>query len=117
MKTLLLIDDDKILTTAVGDICDLLSVPFLTAHTPTDGLALFQAHQADIGLVVLDVRMRDNGKTLLEQLQAMGTPVPIIVSSGGSEGEGIAAAHGVAWQKKPYDIETVDSWVMGYLGQ
>ncbi len=87
-KIILVIDDEETVCEAVCDILELDDIEAITASDGAKGLALFQAHQADIGAVILDLTMPGlSGEETFQALREMDTAVPIILSSGFNEDE------------------------------
>ncbi|NKQ34281.1 MAG: tetratricopeptide repeat protein [Chloroflexi bacterium] len=87
-KIILVIDDEETVCEAVCDILELDDIEAITASDGAKGLALFQARQADIGAVILDLTMPGmSGEETFQALREMDTAVPIILSSGFNEDE------------------------------
>ncbi|HFQ94078.1 MAG TPA: response regulator, partial [Anaerolineae bacterium] len=87
-QTILVIDDEETVCEAVCDILELDDIAAITASGGTEGVALFQAHQADISVVILDLTMPDmSGEETFQALREIDTAVPIILSSGFNEDE------------------------------
>ena len=87
-KIVLVIDDEATVCEAVCDILELDDIAAITASDGAKGLALFQAHQADIGAIILDLTMPGmSGEETFQVLREVDTAVPIILSSGFNEEE------------------------------
>ncbi len=83
MRTLLIIDDEEYLQEALADFLSMVDVITLSALDGATGLELFQAHQAQIDLVLLDLTMPGlDGLEIWQRLRQISAIVPVILSSG-----------------------------------
>ena len=115
MKTLLLIDDDPVMTEAVRDILELLEAPILIACDGHEGLKLYAANHQEIGLVVLDLLMPGiNGEEMLKELREINPAVEVLMSSG-YDTQSLAITYGVGSLRKPYGIRQLEQVVSWYL--
>lgn len=115
----LVIDDEELVLEAARDILALEGITALTAASGADGVALYQAHQADIPVIILDLSMPGmDGQETFRQLRQINPDVKVILSSGYSqyetgrrfEGQGLAG-----FLQKPYTIETLLQEVRRHL--
>lgn len=83
MRTLLIIDDEEYLQEALTDFLSMVDIKALSALDGATGLELFQAHQAQIDLVLLDLTMPGlDGLEIWRRLRKISDVVPVILSSG-----------------------------------
>lgn len=86
--TLLVIDDDDAVRQAIIGMLKPQNVRVLAAAGGRQGLALYKQHQAEIGLVILDIVMPDmDGEETLHHLRQINPRLPVILSSGYDEKE------------------------------
>lgn len=110
-KTILLIDDEPMVT----DICELmlkeLGHHVIKAHSGSEGLKLYEANRHRIDLIISDFDMPAmNGQEVVEQLRIRGHRVRVLLCSGGlSAEEGkLAVSRGFnGFLRKPYNIDTL----------
>ena len=115
MKTLLLIDDDPVMTEAARDIMEMLDTPIRVAHDGHEGIRLYAANQQEIGLVVLDFMMPGiSGEETLKGLREIDPAVPVLMSSG-YDTRSLAVTYGVGSMRKPYGIKQLEQVVGKYL--
>jgi CheY-like chemotaxis protein len=118
-NTVLIIDDEKQVREAIGDILGLKEVPTLSAANGQDGIALFSTHLDQIGFVILDLSMPGlSGIETFEALRAIDPTVKIILSSGYTETEilqKMAGTRPTGFLQKPYRLEAVLTLVDKYL--
>ena len=115
MKTLLLIDDDPVMTEAAREILEMLDTPALIAHDGHEGIRLFAANRQEIGLVVLDFMMPGiSGEETLQRLREIDPTVPVLMSSG-YDTRSLAVTYGVGSMRKPYGIKQLEQLVSKYL--
>ncbi|CAN5748724.1 hypothetical protein BH10CHL1_BH10CHL1_00020 [soil metagenome] len=83
---ILVVDDEEAVREAAVEILQSAGYRTLAAANSDDGLKLFLEHQAEIGLVLLDVLMPGvNGPETMEKLRAIDQNVKVILTSGYSE--------------------------------
>lgn len=86
-ETILFVDDEAMLRDVVKEGLMQLGYSVWTAGDGVEGLALYQAQQTEIDLVLMDLIMpRMSGDTLLHKLKEIDPKVKVIVCSGHSEG-------------------------------
>ncbi|MCA9970932.1 MAG: PAS domain S-box protein [Anaerolineales bacterium] len=115
----LVIDDEAPVREAVGDILELVGIEVLAAPDGESGLALYQAHRAEVALVLLDLSMPGwNGEQTLQALRAVNPALRVILSSGYSESESVQRFIGKevsGFLQKPYRAETLLQTVQAHL--
>ncbi|MCA9712422.1 MAG: response regulator, partial [Myxococcales bacterium] len=86
--TVLLVDDDDVVRTVGQRMIERCGLQVLTARNGVDGLQVFEAHQAQIACVVLDLTMPVmGGGPMLRQLHRIDPGLPVVLCSGYSEQE------------------------------
>jgi CheY-like chemotaxis protein len=119
--TVLIIDDEKQVREAISDILDLKEIPSLAAANGQNGVALYEAQQEKIGLVILDLSMPGmSGIETFEALREFDPSAKIILSSGYTEGEVLqkmAGTRPTGFLQKPYRLETVLNTVEKFLAR
>lgn len=107
---ILLIDDSPAVAEALGDVLKLLGYGVIVAKNGQAGVALFEEHQDDVSLVILDMNMPVmNGEETLARLRSLEPEVKIIISSGVRDAEAkrrCAGHDGLHFLHKPYDFDT-----------
>ncbi len=120
-QVVLVIDDEEPVREAVTDILDLERLPVLTAADGHAGIDLYRQHQADIGLILLDLSMPGlNGEETFHELRQINPRAYVLLSSGYSQDEVAARFIGqsdVGFIQKPYDAEQLVREVKRYLTQ
>lgn len=90
----------------------------IAARDGEEGLSLFRERGEEIGIVLLDLTMPGmDGREVLEEIRAMDSDVPVVLSSGFSADQalmGLEADPGVRFLRKPYSPATLQE-VMGSL--
>ena len=118
-NTILIIDDEKQVREAIGDILDLRKIPSLAAASGQEGVSLFEAHQDKVGLIILDLTMPGmSGLETFKALRHLNPTAKIILSSGFTEGEVLqkmAGTRPTGFLQKPYRLETVLKTVEKHL--
>ncbi len=115
---LLVIDDEKEVRDAIADILAIENIPVLTAPNGKDGIRLYQQHQKDIHLVLLDLSMPDmDGIETFKALHQINPNIPVLISSGY---DNTALGHQFIDQKvagflpKPYNATTLLQTIRKY---
>lgn len=118
-RTLLVIDDEAPIREAVTDIMALVQISVIVAYDGQNGLTLFRQHQAEIGLILLDLSMPGlSGEETLYQLLALDPQVKIILSSGYSQSEVRNLLNNqriVAFLQKPFSFQELIEIVQKHL--
>jgi DNA-binding response OmpR family regulator len=118
-KTILLIDDEPMVT----DICEMmikrLGHKVLKAHSGSEGIEVFMAHKTRIDLIISDFNMPGmNGQQVVNTLRIMGHGVKVLLSSGGlsaAEEKKVAANGFDGFLKKPYSMTTLSNKISELL--
>lgn len=118
-NTVLIVDDEEAIREAVEDILSLYGVPVIAAANGEQGLALFSAHKATIGLVLLDLTLPGlKGEAVFFHLRELDPGVPIIISSGyRRQNIGPALPLDTHFLPKPYDLAKLMETVRRFLPQ
>ncbi|MBP8056021.1 MAG: tetratricopeptide repeat protein [Chloroflexi bacterium] len=107
----LVIDDEEPVCTAISDILASEGIHTLVATNGHAGLTLYQAHQNDIHLVILDLSMPGlSGEETFRHLHRINPEVRVMLSSGYSQVEATSRFTGkglVAFIQKPYAATTL----------
>lgn len=110
-KTILLIDDEPLVT----DICELmlkeLGHKVLKAHSGSEGIEIYEANRSRIDLIISDFNMPAmNGQEVVERLRIRGHQVRVLLSTGGYsvQDEKSAISRGFdGFLRKPYTMNTL----------
>ncbi len=89
----LIVDDERIVCDVTEAVLTRAGLRVLCASGALEGLALFELHQKEIGVVLLDRSMPElDGLTVLGRMRALRSELPAILSSGigGTPGEAAA---------------------------
>lgn len=82
-RLVLIVDDELSVLEAMRVLVECNNYRVLTALNATEALAVYQANQADIAVVLTDILMPGvNGNTLMTALRALNPDVRIIVATG-----------------------------------
>lgn len=106
---ILIIEDDDTIRRSMNEMLSLKGFAVYTAENGAEGLATFEAHQAEIDLVVMDMTMpiMSGDETLVELMQ-LKPDVPVIILSGYSKKEVMESYEGLAnilFLQKPFRLE------------
>jgi PAS domain S-box-containing protein len=116
---ILLIDDEEPVREAVTDILERQELRVLSAPNGKAGLDLYREHQAEIGLVLLDLSMPGlSGEETFRQLRAINPQVHIVLSSGYDESEVAARFAGqslTGFVQKPYSAGALTAAIRQHL--
>lgn len=110
-KTILLIDDEPMVT----DICEMmlkkLGHQVLKAHSGSEGIKIFEVYKNRIELIISDFNMPGmNGQEVANTLRIMDPGVKVLLSSGGmgaAEEEDIILRGFDGYLNKPYTMNTL----------
>lgn len=118
-NAVLIIDDERQVRETIQDILELEKIPVLTAANGREGVNLFEAHQDEIGLIILDLSMPGmSGMETFTALRKIDASAKIILSSGFPETEillKLAGSRPTDFLQKPYRLETVLHTVEKFL--
>ena len=116
-KAVLIIDDEASVRDAIEDILAMDEIKTFKAVDGQQGIDLFVDHQAQIGLILLDLSMPGlSGIQTLQLLREESEEITIILTSGYSQPE-LIPSHKLAdgYLSKPYDIQKLLQVVRTYL--
>ena len=104
----LLVDDEPLLRKTGARMLESLGCQVMLAEDGREGVARYQAHHAELGLVLLDMVMPNmGGQAAFEAMRAIDDRVPIILCSGYAADAAVRAmlAQGLAgFLAKPYRL-------------
>lgn len=107
----LVVDDEEDVRVACSMIFEEMGLQTLVASDGQIGIQVFQQHQHEIMVVLLDLTMPNmDGQQFLEHIQGLNARIPVILSSGYSEEEAMKRFHNpsmAAFIQKPYQVETL----------
>lgn len=111
-RGVLVVDDDADLRLSLVEVLtEVLQRPCFQACDGVEAVAVFEAHQEEIALVITDATMpRMGGWEAFEAINRIRPGTRAILCSGYSEedGRGVARAHGFAsFLQKPFSIQTL----------
>ena len=106
MKRVLIVDDDRDITEALGELLeDKYDVKL--AFDGSEALQILLAGGVDA--MVLDLMMPTSGETLMAELKARGIEIPVIFTSSAMNLEERAQQSGAAdFIAKPFDVESLE---------
>lgn len=85
-RTVLFVDDEPLLRDLVQEALQFEGYKVILANDGQEALEKFEAHQQDLGVVVMDITMpRMNGIEAFRRMHAQDPRIPVILSSGYSE--------------------------------
>jgi CheY-like chemotaxis protein len=116
--TVLVIDDEPAVRATTAKMLERLGLRTLAADGGVAGLEQYDAHAAEIGLVVLDMGMPGmNGAEVFRALRERGN-VPILIATGYAVEEELQqlVATGARLLEKPYKLAALESEVERALG-
>jgi PAS domain S-box-containing protein len=102
--TILLVEDESQVRTLTGRMLEHVGYRVLSAPTPADACALFDAHARDVNVLVTDVVMPDmHGPALAQRLVARQPDLRVLFMSGYSDAIPESSATGrMAFLQKPF---------------
>ena len=118
-KTVLLIDDEPMVT----DICEMmikrLGHKVLKAHSGSEGIEIFMASKTRIDLIISDFNMPGmNGQEVVNTLRIKGYSVKVLLSSGGlsaAEEKEVIVNGFSGFLKKPYSMTALSDKIAEIL--
>jgi len=118
-KTILLIDDEPMVT----DICEMmlkkLGHKVLKARSGSEGIKLYEANRNRIDLIISDFNMPEmNGQEVVVKLRIMDHNVKVLLSSGGlsvAEENKVVSGGFNGFLKKPYNMTTLSEKIAEIL--
>ncbi len=119
-QTILIVEDNPALLTALQDIIEMLGYRTLAASDGQDALKIMDEHGAAIHLVLSDLVMPGmGGEELLAALCERESSVPVVILSGHPlDGElaGLTAKGLAGWLLKPVDVDLLAQTLAQVLG-
>jgi two-component system cell cycle sensor histidine kinase/response regulator CckA len=111
MGTVLLVDDESMVRSSGKRLLERLGYRVLSARNGVEALEMFQQHQTEICLVLLDLIMpvMDGEETFI-QLRRIDPSVRVLLSSGYTKEEkadGLMNMGAVGFLQKPFDLKTL----------
>ncbi len=120
-ETVLVVEDEATLRMVLVEILEMLNYRAIGAANGREALALMEAQDSEIALVLSDVVMPEmGGAALFHALRARGFSTPVILLTGhpmNKEMESLHAQGLAAWLLKPPDIEQLAQAVAHALHQ
>jgi signal transduction histidine kinase/CheY-like chemotaxis protein len=117
--TVLVVDDDDQLRKIISRYLEELGLEVMTAADGTEAVALFQEHQSEIRLVLLDMVMAEmGGAETFGALRSIDPWIPILLMSGHfvqSEVDALMEQGALGFLPKPYRPEELRRVVLGSL--
>ncbi len=118
-KTILLIDDEPMVT----DICEMmlkkLGHEVLKAYSGSEGIELYEANRNRIDLIISDFNMPGmDGQQVVDRLRIMDHGVKVLLSSGGmsvTEEEEALVRGFNGFLRKPYNMDTLSDKIAKIL--
>jgi signal transduction histidine kinase/ActR/RegA family two-component response regulator len=119
-ETILLVEDESLVLEFGRTVLEHLGYRVLTARDGLEALEVFQAHQAEIALVILDVVMpRLGGRETATELKHRNPAVAILLASGYDSpreaGEELKETEAYNFVRKPYQIQELAQAVRAAL--
>jgi DNA-binding response OmpR family regulator len=106
MNTLLIIDDEKHIRLLYEEEFGDEGYATLSASNGREGLEIFQQHQEEIALILLDMKMPEmNGHEFLRELRQIDTTVPVLIST--AYGDYVQQDFS-AWLSNGYSVKSGD---------
>jgi DNA-binding NtrC family response regulator len=109
MGTILLIDDESIIRTAVAEYLELTGYSVLVAEDGEEGLEIFQKEWPQLALVLLDVSLpKMSGTEVLAHIRELTADMAIIILSGLNETDVLAEMgkfQPFTFMKKPFRLD------------
>lgn len=82
----LIVDDEEVLRKALDSILTSYGFTTIVANDGVEGIDLYEKHQGEIEIVVLDMNMpRVDGSKVFERIRKDGDRIPIIMTSGNDD--------------------------------
>jgi PAS domain S-box-containing protein len=108
-ELILIIDDEKVVRTALVEFLQLRGYKVLAADNGRNGIDLFQQHQNEISLILLDMTMPVmGGPEAFGHLRQLAPTIPVLFLSGLNEPEELrqhVGQKGTDFLKKPFRLD------------
>ena len=117
--SVLLIDDEEGVRSVAEQMFQSLGLKTLIAADGVEGLELFQKHQAEITLVLLDLTMpRLSGAETLRALRALAPLLPVVLMSGynASSIPELGTDESLSFLQKPFSLQALRKQINKLLG-
>lgn len=118
-ETVLLIDDEDIITDVSQEMLSDLGYEVLTANSGREAIEIFRQKKTEVNLVVLDLIMPDmGGEETFEQLKQLNPDVKVLLSSGYSMDDQASALlnHGCqGFIQKPFNLDQLSQKMRAIL--
>ncbi len=106
MKTILIIDDEKHIRLLYEEEFGDEGYATLSASNGREGLEVFQQHQEEIDLILLDMKMPEmDGHEFLRELRQFNTTIPVLIST--AYGDYVQQDFS-AWLSNGYSVKSGD---------
>jgi PAS domain S-box-containing protein len=120
-QVILLVEDDPEVLGVGKALLEHLGYAVLTAPTGREALELYDGHQAEIGLVLLDMVMPEmGGLELFDELKARDSEVRVVLVTGyplGEQGDLLLQRGILDWVQKPLDLNRLSETVSRALDE
>ena len=116
---ILVVDDEPAICAMVAEILSPLGYVVHAAHAGAEGLTLFQANRARVGLVLIDVVMPGmDGLTLLAAVRKSDADVATVLVSGRltEDTRWLASERGCRYLAKPFNVAELGQLAEEILG-
>jgi len=118
-QTILLVDDQDIILDVTAQMLKQFGYDLLIARSGIEAIDVYQAHQAQIDLVILDMVMPDmNGGQTYDHLQAIDPDIRVLLSSGYSlddQASAILDRGCNGFIQKPFDLNGLSQKIRDVL--
>ncbi len=119
--SVLIVENESLVREAMEDILGAYGLKAIGAGDGPEGIATYQAHQQEIELVILDMRLPGmNGPEILKVLRKINPGIKVIISSAYDEKEIRRGFNGepiTSILKKPFSADSLLSSVQTVMAQ
>jgi CheY-like chemotaxis protein len=119
VHTILLVEDEAIVAEIGSQMLERLGYRVLAAQSGAEAMSLFEQHQAEIDLVILDMIMPGiSGGVVFDRLHALSPETPVLLSSGYSlngQALDILRRGCRGFIQKPFNIEQLQQKIRDIL--
>jgi CheY-like chemotaxis protein len=117
LGTVLVVDDDQGVLSIARRVLSSHGYKVLTALNGLEGVALFEQYRAEIRVILMDMTMPQmNGLTALHCIRALGSDVPVVLSSGYGASAAVHSQEFSGVLAKPYGFSELLAAVEAALG-
>lgn len=107
--SILVIENDQLVCAALSDILSASGLQVFIAHDGLEGEMMFQAHQEDIDMIILDWMLpKQNGRDTLSKIRKLNPNIQVMISSGYAEADvtsQIDDQQAICFLGKPFNID------------